>query len=175
MDILSGLYQPDEGEIFLDGKAIKINAPADALRHGIGMIHQHFMLVPQLTVVENIVLGHAGSLRLDVKAQAAKIAQLSRDYGLEVSPLVRVSELPVGIQQRVEILKVLYRQARILILDEPTAVLTPTEVTAFLKILRQLAARQYTIIFISHKLDEVMAVCSVARLSRSQLSTPSRD
>ena len=167
MNILSGLYQPDEGEIFLDDRPVKINAPADAIRHGIGMIHQHFMLVPQLTVVENIILGQAddesargfGGVWLNLPAYAEKITQLGRTYGLEVPPLATVGELPVGIQQRVEILKVLYRQAQILILDEPTAVLTPAEITAFLEVLRQLAARGHTFIFISHMLDEVMAVC----------------
>ena len=170
MNILSGLYQPDEGEIFLDGHPVKISAPAEAIRQGIGMIHQHFMLVPQLTVVENIILGSAGGARLNIKAQAKKIAQLGKTYGLEVPPLAKVAELPVGIQQRVEILKVLYRQARILILDEPTAVLAPAEIAAFLTVLRQLAARDRTIIFISHKLDEVMAVCSeVTILRRGQV------
>ncbi len=166
MNILSGLYQPDEGKIFLDKKPIDIKTPADAIKHGIGMIHQHFMLVPQLTVVENIVLGSADSLRLNIKAQAKEITQLGKDYGLEVPPLARVGDLPVGIQQRVEILKVLYRQARILILDEPTAVLTPAEITAFLQVLRRLAARACTIIFISHKLDEVMAVCDEVTVLR---------
>ena len=121
MNILSGLYQPDSGQILLDGQPVTIQTPADAIRHGIGMIHQHFMLVPQLTVTENIILGCPGGLHLDVRSQAQRIAELSQTYGLDVPPLARVEDLPVGIQQRVEILKVLYRQARILILDEPTA------------------------------------------------------
>ena len=143
------------------------------------MIHQHFMLVPQLTVTENIILGQS-SLQLDLKAKANKIAQMAKAYGLDVPTQARVADLPVGIQQRVEILKVLYRQARILILDEPTAVLTPDEITAFLQILRALAERNHTIIFISHKLNEIMAVCDqvtvlrrgsvVASLSRSDSS-----
>ena len=136
MNILSGLYQPDSGEIFLAGEQIKINSPADAIRYGIGMIHQHFMLVNQLTVVENIILGQSKranfGLRLNLKEQSQVIAQLGSTYGLEVPPMSLVSALPVGIQQRVEILKVLYRQARILILDEPTAVLTPAEIQSFL-------------------------------------------
>ncbi|MEL6263749.1 MAG: ABC transporter ATP-binding protein [Cyanobacteria bacterium J06626_6] len=179
MNILSGLYQPDEGEIFLDGQRVQMNAPADAIRRGIGMIHQHFMLVPQLTVVENIILGQGsggqgagGAARgwigmpLNLQAYAREIVELGKNYGLEVPPLAKVGELAVGIQQRVEILKVLYRQARILILDEPTAVLTPAEIDAFLDVLRRLAARGHTIIFISHKLDEVMAVCDEVSILR---------
>ncbi|MEO0352648.1 MAG: ABC transporter ATP-binding protein [Cyanobacteria bacterium P01_A01_bin.15] len=169
MNILSGLYQPDGGEILLDGRPVEIKAPADAIRHGIGMIHQHFMLVPQLTVTENIILGRPGGLHLDLRSQSQHIAQLSQTYGLEVPPLARVGDLPVGIQQRVEILKVLYREARILILDEPTAVLTPTEIQSFLETLKQLARRNHTIIFISHKLDEIMAACDdVTILRRGQ-------
>ncbi|MGD1953578.1 MAG: ABC transporter ATP-binding protein [Leptolyngbyaceae cyanobacterium] len=166
MNILSGLYQPDSGQILLDGQPVTIQTPADAIRHGIGMIHQHFMLVPQLTVTENIILGCPGGLHLDVRSQAQRIAELSQTYGLDVPPLARVEDLPVGIQQRVEILKVLYRQARILILDEPTAVLTPTEIQSFLETLKQLASRNHTIIFISHKLDEVMSVCDQVTILR---------
>ncbi|MEM9977673.1 MAG: ABC transporter ATP-binding protein [Cyanobacteria bacterium P01_D01_bin.2] len=175
MNILSGLYQPDGGEILLDGRPVEIRAPADAIRHGIGMIHQHFMLVPQLTVTENIILGRPGGLHLDLRSKSQHIAQLSQAYGLEVPPLERVGDLPVGIQQRVEILKVLYREARILILDEPTAVLTPTEIQSFLDTLKQLARRNHTIIFISHKLDEVMAVCddvTILRRGRRVASCP---
>ena len=174
MNILSGLYQPDEGEIFLDGQQVNISAPADAIRQGIGMIHQHFMLVPQLTVVENIILGQGSSgpakgwhgMPLNLHTYAEEIVQLGQNYGLEVPPLAKVGELSVGIQQRVEILKVLYRQARILILDEPTAVLTPAEIDAFLDVLRRLAAHGHTIIFISHKLDEVTAVCDEVSVLR---------
>ncbi|MEM1256399.1 MAG: ABC transporter ATP-binding protein [Cyanobacteria bacterium P01_H01_bin.21] len=166
MNILSGLYQPDSGQILLDGQPVTIQTPADAIRHGIGMIHQHFMLVPQLTVTENIILGCPGGIHLDVRSQAQRITKLSQTYGLDVPPLARVEDLPVGIQQRVEILKVLYRQARILILDEPTAVLTPTEIQSFLETLKQLASRNHTIIFISHKLDEVMSVCDQVTILR---------
>ncbi|EDX86510.1 ABC transporter, ATP-binding protein [Synechococcus sp. PCC 7335] len=174
MNILSGLYQPDSGKIFLGEEQIQIRSPADAIRYGIGMIHQHFMLVNQLTVVENVILGQskrAGTgLRLNLKEQSQAIAHLAKTYGLEVPPMSVVSTLPVGIQQRVEILKVLYRQARILILDEPTAVLTPSEIQSFLNVLKQLAARNHTIIFISHKLDEVMAACDeVTILRRGQV------
>lgn len=166
MNILSGLYQPDGGQILLDGQPVSINTPAAAIRHGIGMIHQHFMLVPQLTVTENIILGCGGGLHLDLRSQSQKIIKLSQTYALEVPPLARVDDLPVGIQQRVEILKVLYRQARILILDEPTAVLAPAEIQGFLETLKQLASRNHTIIFISHKLDEVMAVCDQVTILR---------
>lgn len=170
MNILSGLYQPDAGQIWLGEQPVQISSPADAIRCGIGMIHQHFMLVPQLTVVENVVLGQAGGLRLNLKSQAEEIAQLGKDYGLIVPPMSRVEDLPVGIQQRVEILKVLYRRARILILDEPTAVLTPVEIESFLETLRQLAARNHTIVFISHKLNEIMAVCdNVTVLQRGRV------
>lgn len=166
MNILSGLYQPDAGQIFLDDHPIRIDSPADAIRYGIGMIHQHFMLVPQLTVTENIILGSGGTFHLHLRSQAEAITAMSKTYGLDVPPTARVEDLPVGIQQRVEILKVLYRQAKILILDEPTAVLTPTEIAAFLNILRQLADRNHTIIFISHKLDEIMCVCDVVTILR---------
>lgn len=166
MNILSGLYQPDGGEILLDGRPVKIHSPADAIGCGIGMIHQHFMLVPQLTVTENIILGQPGGIRLNLKSHAQTIAKLSQTYGLEVPPMARVDDLPVGVQQRVEILKVLYRQAQILILDEPTAVLAPAEIDAFLGVLRQLASQGHTLIFISHKLDEVMTVCDEVTILR---------
>ncbi|MEO1592852.1 MAG: ABC transporter ATP-binding protein, partial [Cyanobacteria bacterium J06632_22] len=169
-NILSGLYEPDGGGIYLEGQQVNIHSPADAIRLGIGMIHQHFMLVPQLTVTENIILGQASGMRLDLKSQAQAVTELGQTYGLEVPAMARVGDLPVGVQQRVEILKVLYRQANILILDEPTAVLAPAEITAFLKVLRQLASRGHTLIFISHKLDEVMAVCdNVTILRRGQV------
>ena len=166
MNILSGLYQPDEGQIYLEDQPIAISSPHAAANYGIGMIHQHFMLVPRLTVTENIILGTPGSFRLDLPTKAAEIATMSRDYGLEVPPLAKIADLAVGIQQRVEILKILYRRAKILILDEPTAVLTPPEISAFLQILRQLAADHHTIIFITHKLDEVMAVCDAVTILR---------
>src|SRR5579883_1350341 len=123
MNILSWLYQPDAGQIYLDGQPVAIASPGIAIRYGIGMIHQHFMLVPQLTVAENIVLGTGSALRLNLRQKAQHIAAMSAAYGLTVDPFARVGDLPVGTQQRVEILKALYRQARLLILDEPTAVL----------------------------------------------------
>ncbi|MBD3880621.1 ABC transporter ATP-binding protein [Phormidium tenue FACHB-886] len=166
MNVLSGLYQPDAGQIYLEDQPIQISSPSVAAHYGIGMIHQHFMLVPRLTVTENIILGADRDLRLNLPAKAAAIEQMGREYGLEVPPFAKVEDLAVGIQQRVEILKVLYRRAKILILDEPTAVLTPTEIASFLQILRQLAANQHTIIFITHKLDEVMAACDAVTVLR---------
>lgn len=156
MNIISGLYQPDDGKIYLAEKPIKITSPKEAIQLGIGMIHQHFMLIPQLTVTENIILGIEQSWRLNLRQKQQEITALSQAYGLEIDPTAKVENLPVGAQQRVEILKVLYRQAKLLILDEPTAVLTPPEVTSLINILRQLAAAGNTIIFISHKLEEVM-------------------
>ena len=170
MNILSGLYRPDAGQIYLQGQPVEITSPNMAIQHGIGMIHQHFMLVPQLTVAENIILGTGGSLRLHLREKAQAIAAMAEAYGLAVDPFARVSDLPVGAQQRVEILKALYRQAKLLILDEPTAVLTPPEVQTFFAVLRQLAAKGHTIIFISHKLEEVLSLCdAVTVLRRGQV------
>jgi general nucleoside transport system ATP-binding protein len=164
MNILCGLYQPDGGQIYLQDRPTQIDSPGAAIEQGIGMIHQHFMLVPQLSVTENIILGTGFSLRLNLRQKAQEIAAMSRRYGLEVDPNAIVGELPVGTQQRVEILKALYRQAKLLILDEPTAVLTPIEVKALFEILRQLAANDHTIIFISHKLDEVLSLCDAVTI-----------
>lgn len=166
MNILSGLYQPDAGQIFLNNQPIHITSPKSAIHHGIGMIHQHFMLVPQLTVTENIILGTSRGISLNLAEKAAEIEAMSHTYGLDVPPLALVGDLAVGIQQRVEILKVLYRRAKILILDEPTAVLTPGEIASFLAILRQLVADNHTLIFITHKLDEVMAVSDAVTILR---------
>ncbi|MEM1395550.1 MAG: ABC transporter ATP-binding protein [Cyanobacteria bacterium P01_H01_bin.150] len=170
MNIISGLYQPDSGNIYLENKQINITSPNTAIKLGIGMIHQHFMLVPQLTVTENIILGNNRNWSLNLKRQQHKIAQLSKSYGLEINPQAKIQDLPVGTQQRVEILKVLYRKAKLLILDEPTAVLTPSEVESLTKILRQLAAAGNTIIFISHKLDEIINLCdTVTVLQRGKV------
>ncbi|WP_421654812.1 ABC transporter ATP-binding protein [Leptothermofonsia sp. ETS-13] len=170
MNILSGLYQPDAGQIYLNGKPVQISSPGEAIQHGIGMIHQHFMLVPQLSVTENIILGTESSLHLNLRQKAKAIATMAEAYGLSVDPLARVDDLPVGSQQRVEILKALYRKARLLILDEPTAVLTPLEVDSFFNVLRRLAAQDHTIIFISHKLEEVLNLCDrVTVLRRGQV------
>ncbi len=160
MNIIYGLYQPDEGEIYVFGKKAHIRSPHDAIRLGIGMVHQHFMLVPVFTVTENIILGaevtRAG-LVLDKTRAREEVLRLSREYGLQVDPDAYIEDLPVGVQQRVEILKALYRGARILILDEPTAVLTPQEVEELFRIMRQLTERGVSIVFITHKLKEVLA------------------
>ncbi len=170
INILCGLYQPDSGKIYIDEKPVKISSPKQAIACGIGTIHQHFSLVPQLTVTENIILGTGFSWRLDWQKKAREIAEMARTYGLDVDAIAKVGELPVGIQQRVEILKALYRNAQILILDEPTAVLTPQEAEILAKILRQLAASGRAIIFISHKLEEVMNLCeSVTVLQRGKV------
>ncbi|MBD2501763.1 ABC transporter ATP-binding protein [Anabaena azotica] len=166
MNIISGLYQPDVGKIYLNDEQVKITSPNAAIRLGIGMIYQHFMLVPQLTVTENIILGTQQSWRLNLRQKQQEIAALSQAYGLEIDPTAKVEDLPVGTQQRVEILKVLYRQAKLLILDEPTAVLTLTEVESLINILRQLAAAGNTIIFISHKLEEVINLCDMVTVLR---------
>lgn len=170
MNILCGLYQPDAGKIYLENKPVQISSPAMAIQQGIGMIHQHFMLVPQLTVTENIILGTKLDLRLNLAEKSKEIFQLAKSFNLDVDPLAKVGDLPVGIQQRVEILKALYRQAKLLILDEPTAVLTPPEVKNLANILRRLAESDRTIIFISHKLEEVMNLCdTVTVLQRGKV------
>ena len=160
MSILYGLYQPDSGQIYYQGQLLEVHSPKDAIRNRIGMVHQHFMLVPTLTVAENIVLGQHRPWKVlsDMTQVAERIRTLSREFGLNVDPTELVSELSVGEQQRVEILKNLYHGADLLILDEPTAVLTPQETEHLLKFLRELAARGMTIIFITHKLEEVMQV-----------------
>ncbi len=166
MNIISGLYQPDAGEIYLQEQPIKITSPNEAIKLGIGMIYQHFMLVPKLTVTENIILGMDKTWRLNLEDKQQEIAALSQTYGLEIDPTAKIENLSVGAQQRVEILKVLYRRAKLLILDEPTAVLTPPEVESLIAILRQLAAAGNTIIFISHKLEEVMNLCDSVTVLR---------
>jgi simple sugar transport system ATP-binding protein len=157
---LYGLYQPNEGEIRVDGQPRVFHSPADAIRAGIGMIHQHFMLVPTLTVAENVALGLRSSRepRLDLDRVAARIHQLAEAYGLKVDPQAYVWQLAVGEQQRVEILKALYRGASLIILDEPTAVLTPQEVDGLFATLRRMAGEGHALIFISHKLHEVLAI-----------------
>lgn len=158
-NILTGLYRQDVGIVEVGGTNVEFNSPRDALNAGIGMVHQHFRLVSTFTVAENVVLGESdSSLFMDQKAVAARVKELSDRYGLAVDPSARIWQLSVGEQQRVEILKVLYRGARVLILDEPTAVLTPIETTELFQTLRAMVAEGRTVIFISHKLDEVMAV-----------------
>ena len=160
MNILYGFYQADQGEILIDGQPRKIDGPRDAIKLGLGMVHQHFMLVEPLTVAENIVLGAEPTrgLSIDYRKARARVRELSEQYGLKIDPDRRISDLSVGQQQRVEILKTLYRGARILILDEPTAVLTPQEVSEMFAILRGLRDQGKTIIIITHKLAEVLAL-----------------
>jgi general nucleoside transport system ATP-binding protein len=160
MNILYGLYDPDEGEIFINGKQVNIRGPNDAIRQGLGMVHQHFMLVPTLTVAENVMLGTeiTNGLLLDERTANARIRDLSTQYGLDVPPDALIMDLPVGVQQRVEIVKALYRGADMLILDEPTAVLTPQEADELFVVVRSLVAQGKSIIFISHKLKEVLAI-----------------
>lgn len=159
MNILYGLYQQDEGDIFIRDERVAINSPSDSIASGVGMVHQHFMLIPVFTVTENVMLGEEsmrGGVFLDRAAAAARIREISDQYGLAVDPDAYVKNLPVGVQQRVEIIKLLYRQAEILILDEPTAVLTPQEADELFKIMKNLIAAGKSIIFITHKLREVL-------------------
>jgi simple sugar transport system ATP-binding protein len=161
MKILYGLYQPDAGEVRLNGQAVSFHSPADALAQGIGMIHQHFMLVPTLTVAENVALGmksNRGPL-LDLAHVRRRLVELSEAYGLKVNPDAYVWQLSVGEQQRVEIVKALYRGGALIILDEPTAVLTPQEANELFVTLRQMRQQGHALIFISHKLYEVQALC----------------
>jgi simple sugar transport system ATP-binding protein len=161
MNILYGLARPDEGEILLDGKPARIAGPTDAIARGINMVHQHFMLVPVLTVAENILLGEetmANPIFLDQKEARRRIVDLGKRFGFEIDPDVKVGDLSVGWQQRVEILKALYRNAKVLVLDEPTAVLTPQETDEIFAVLRRLAQEGHSIVFISHKLYEVLAI-----------------
>jgi general nucleoside transport system ATP-binding protein len=160
MSILFGFYQADSGRISVNGEPRTISSPSDAIRAGIGMVHQHFMLVGNFTVLENVILGAEGAFVLNrgIASARKELERLACDHGLEVDPDKRVDELPVGLQQRVEILKALYRGADVLILDEPTGVLTPKEADHLFDVLRQLKAEGKTVILITHKLREIMAV-----------------
>jgi ABC-type uncharacterized transport system ATPase subunit len=161
MNVLYGLYRPDEGEILIGGQPVTMHSPKDAIERGIGMVHQHFMLIPVMTVAENIVLGtepRREGVLLDLSAAEKRVRALSEQYGLSVDPRARIEDISVGRQQRVEILKALYRGADILILDEPTAVLTPQEATELFGVLRSLTEQGMSIIFISHKLNEVLSI-----------------
>ena len=161
MNILSGLYSPDEGQILIDGKPVRFEGPGDGIAAGIGMVHQHFMLVPVFTVAENVILGvePTGQLDyLDLKTARKQVLDINEKYGLEVDPDALVENLPVGIQQRVEIIKVLFRSAEVLILDEPTAVLTPQEVEDFFEIVKSLRDSGKAIVFITHKLHEIIEI-----------------
>lgn len=161
MNILYGLYQPDEGEIIVKGQPVKVHSSNDAIRAGIGMVHQHFMLVPVFTVTENVMLGDEAvryGQVLDRRGASARIREISEQYNLEVNPATYIKDLPVGVQQRVEIIKLLYREADILILDEPSAVLTPQEIGGLFRIMRSLVEQGKSIIFITHKLKEVTEI-----------------
>ncbi len=160
MKVLYGMYRPDEGQIFLNGEEINISSPTAAINHGIGMIHQHFMLVPTLTVAENVALGLPSSkgLLTDLDVVSKRIIQLANTYQLKIDPNAYIWQLSVGQQQRVEIIKALYRGASLLLLDEPTAVLTPQEVDELFVIMRQMTDDGYGLVFISHKLHEVVEI-----------------
>src|SRR5665213_4206641 len=172
MNILYGLYQVDEGEILLDDVVQHFAGPGDAMRAGIGMVHQHFMLIPVFTVAENVMLGHEKTRfggRLDLPAARQAVRDISAQFGFDLDPDARVEDLPVGVQQRVEIIKALSRDAKVLVFDEPTAVLTPQETDELMVIMKQLAGQGTAIVFITHKLREVREVAdkiTVVRLGR---------
>ncbi len=180
MSILYGYYQADSGEIRISGRPVEIRSPSEAIAAGIGMVHQHFMLVDDMTVLENLVLGVEGAWRLGpaLARARAEIARLERQYGLDVDPDARVCDLPVGLQQRVEILKALHRGAEILILDEPTAVLTPQEAERLFEILRALKREGKTVVLITHKLREILDATddvSVMRQGALVATMPTRE
>ncbi|MGL4799861.1 MAG: ABC transporter ATP-binding protein [Cellulosilyticaceae bacterium] len=177
MSMLFGMYEPDEGEIYIRGEKVELASPSEATKLNIGMVHQHFKLVQNYTITENIVLGEEPIKKLfgvipwvDIKSADKKIAELSKRYGLEVDPTQKIEDINVSIQQRVEILKMLYREAEILIFDEPTAVLTPQEIEFLLEIIKELRAAGKTIILITHKLEEIKKVADrCAILCRGEL------
>ena len=167
MNILYGIYSCDEGSIFIQDKEVEIDNPRTAIQHGIGMVHQHFMLIPQLTVTQNIFLGmkEAGFL-LDMKELKCRVREINERFGFNVDPSAYVWQLPVGVQQKVEILKALIRKARILILDEPTAVLTPQEVDEFFASIKKLTSEGFAVILITHKIEEVIRHCDRVTVMR---------
>lgn len=170
MNVLCGLYSPTAGEILIDGKPVQFSGPGDAIRAGIGMVHQHFMLIPVFTVAENVVLGVEPTGRLDhldLKAARAQVRAINDEYGLAVDPDALIENLPVGVQQRVEIIKVLFREADVLILDEPTAVLTPQEVDEFFEIVNSLRDAGKALVFITHKLNEILDIADRISVIRS--------
>ncbi len=168
MNVVYGLYAQDEGEFLIDNKVVEINGPSDAINYGIGMVHQHFMLVPVFTVAENMILGSevTKGTSLDLRRAKKEILEISEAYGLKVDPDALVENLPVGVQQRVEILKALYRNANILVLDEPTAVLTPQEAEDLFDVMRELTQKGVSIIFITHKLKEILNVADRVTVMR---------
>jgi general nucleoside transport system ATP-binding protein len=168
MKLIYGLYQPDSGQILLQGRPVHFTSPRDAIHSGIGMVHQHFMLIPALSVAENIVLGdEPGGIRYRKREAVKRVRALSEKYKLTVDPTAKVGQLSVGLQQRVEILKTLYRQAKLLILDEPTALLTPQETEELFDVVRHLKAQGIPILFISHKLEEVQAIADRVTVMRA--------
>jgi general nucleoside transport system ATP-binding protein len=173
MNILYGLYTPDEGEIIVKGEPVRMTSPSDAIAHGIGMVHQHFMLIPVMTVAENVVLGQEprrDGLLLDFDKAEQRVDELAKSFKFSIDPREFVQNLSVGTQQRVEILKALYRSADILIMDEPTAVLTPPEARELFQILRTLTREGMAVIFITHKLDEVLEISDrITTLRRGKL------
>ncbi len=179
MNVLAGLYRPEAGEILIGGQRVDFHSPRDAIAHGIGMVHQHFMLVPTLSVAENMILGlDRPRFLIDPRRLERQVADLSRQFGLAVHPAAKIWQLSVGEQQRVEVLKMLYHGAQVLIMDEPTAVLTPQEVEELFKTLRRMAASGHTIVFISHKLDEVLAIAdriTVLRRGRKVATVVARE
>ncbi|RWN54128.1 MULTISPECIES: ABC transporter ATP-binding protein [unclassified Mesorhizobium] len=177
MSILYGFYQADSGEIRVGGQPASIKSPNDAIALGIGMVHQHFMLVDNFTVLENVILGAESDalLKKSIAKARSELERLEREYGLEVDPDAIIEELPVGLQQRVEILKALYRGAEILILDEPTGVLTPAEADHLFRILRQLKEQGKTIVLITHKLREIMAITDTVSVMRQGTMVATRE
>jgi simple sugar transport system ATP-binding protein len=166
--MIYGLYEPDEGEILIKGEAVRLKGPGDAIRRGIGMVHQHFQLVPVFTVAENVILGdepHQGPF-VNMRKARAEVVRLAEEFGLQLDVDAKVEDLPVGTQQRVEILKALYRKADILILDEPTAVLTPQETDDLLEVIKGFAGSGVAVIFITHKLREVLAIADTIEVLR---------
>lgn len=161
MNVLCGLYSPTEGEILIDGQPVEFSGPGQAIAAKIGMVHQHFMLVPVFTVTENVILGVEPTGRadhLDLRRAKAQVIDINQQYGLQVDPDALIETLPVGVQQRVEIIKVLLRSAEVLILDEPTAVLAPQEVEDFFEIVKALRDAGKAIVFITHKLNEILEI-----------------
>jgi len=180
MNVLAGLYRPEAGRIFVSGQRVTFRSPQDSIAHGIGMVHQHFMLVASHSVAENMVLGlNRPRFFLNLSRVEEQVAALGEQYGLAVNPRAKIWELCVGEQQRVEVLKMLFRGAKILILDEPTAVLTPQEVESLFHTLRDMTQRGHTIVFISHKLDEVVAISDRVTVMRrgkvTAVNVPSRE
>jgi simple sugar transport system ATP-binding protein len=167
MNVLSGMYHPDSGTFRIGGEAVQIASPADALRRGIGTVYQHFTLVPNLSILENVVLGAEGGFVLDLGAAETKVATMLRDFGLDVSPRTEVRHLALGQRQRVEIIKVLFRGSRVLLLDEPTSVLTPGEVASLLDLLRALRGQGVAVVLITHKLGEALAVSDRVTILRA--------